>query len=59
MKISYAADHPIGQLAGAGMSTCVQNSVVTRGKATPKNYRFKVAPSVRRYSSTRDGTRRP
>nr|WP_294512042.1 hypothetical protein [uncultured Rhodopila sp.] len=31
-KICYGADHPIGQLAGAGLNECVQSSV-----ASPSN----------------------
>src|SRR5664279_3031367 len=35
------------------------NTVYQNAKATPKNYRFKGAPSVRRGNSIRDGIHRP
>jgi hypothetical protein len=32
MKICYGADHPLGQLAGAGMESCVQETQVSPDK---------------------------
>jgi hypothetical protein len=32
MKICYGADHPLGQLAGAGLDSCVQQTIVSPDK---------------------------